>query len=214
MTGKQIKSMQYRVSWTSPYITQVTSLPIGAVYLWGAGNIVSTVASTSITVAAAGTGSLDFADPAVHVLQFTISPGAPAGTNIALTVTGFLFNEGKPSVLTANGIIQVRNPTSVGDDAALSFTLGDAVPSPMRASTHIRFTLPRSSDQASPVRLAVFGLDGRRVRSLWDTPAAAGAHDVVWDGRDAVGHPVAPGVYFYRLDWSGQTRSRKLAVVR
>jgi hypothetical protein len=53
-----------------------------------------------------------------------------------------------------------------------------------------------------PVRLeiAVFDAGGRRVRTLHRGPVEAGAHTFEWDGRDDGGAPVAPGVYFFRVD--------------
>jgi flagellar hook assembly protein FlgD len=57
-------------------------------------------------------------------------------------------------------------------------------------------------------RVEVFDLLGRRVRTLDRGPRAAGAQRVAWDGRDAAGAPVTPGLYHVRVDageraWSG-----------
>jgi hypothetical protein len=52
--------------------------------------------------------------------------------------------------------------------------------------------------------LAVFGLDGRLIRRL--TPTARGEWS--WDGRDASGKVVTPGIYFARL--AGSTQGLKI----
>jgi hypothetical protein len=50
------------------------------------------------------------------------------------------------------------------------------------------------------VELAIFGLDGRRVRDLASGPRPAGAYHADWDGRDDAGRGVAAGLYLARLD--------------
>lgn len=51
----------------------------------------------------------------------------------------------------------------------------------------------------APVRIDVYDLAGRRIRNLADREFPRGATVLAWDGRDAGGAPVRPGVYFARL---------------
>ena len=60
----------------------------------------------------------------------------------------------------------------------------------------------------------MFDLSGREVATLASGSFAAGEHAVVWDARDRSGNPVANGTYFYRLQTDGQSKVRKLVVVR
>ena len=60
--------------------------------------------------------------------------------------------------------------------------------------------------------LSVYGLDGRRIRRLFDGVAEGGAQLVTWDLADERGRRVAPGVYFARLDFERKTLTRKLIV--
>jgi hypothetical protein len=53
---------------------------------------------------------------------------------------------------------------------------------------------------------------GRRVAVLVDGALEAGAHEAVWDGRDAAGRPAAAGVYLYRLDAGPFTASRPMVL--
>jgi hypothetical protein len=78
--------------------------------------------------------------------------------------------------------------------------------SPFSGTTEIRFAQPRASD----VRLDVYDLAGRRVRSL--TSDAVGI--ARWDGRDATGADVGSGVYLYRLTAGGETATGRLVKVR
>jgi len=68
-------------------------------------------------------------------------------------------------------------------------------PNPFRGATSIGFGLAHSGR----VRLEVFSIEGRRLRTLIDGPVEAGRHTLRWDGRDTQGRPVGAGSYFYRL---------------
>jgi hypothetical protein len=83
-------------------------------------------------------------------------------------------------------------------------------PSLACAGTTLRLTLPRGAR----AEVALFDLAGRRVRTLSDGALAAGAHALVWDGRDAGGRTVAPGVYFARARAGAETAIRRLVVVQ
>jgi hypothetical protein len=54
-------------------------------------------------------------------------------------------------------------------------------------------------DTATPVRVDVYDLLGRRVRSLAERDLPAGVTVLPWDGRDQSGSRVGRGVYFARL---------------
>ncbi len=64
-----------------------------------------------------------------------------------------------------------------------------------REGTHILFQLSVAAD----VRIDIFTVGGRRIVTLDDIDATAGANQVFWDGRDHVGDELANGVYLYRV---------------
>jgi flagellar hook assembly protein FlgD len=63
-----------------------------------------------------------------------------------------------------------------------------------------------SVDRVSPVRVSVFDVVGRRVRTLVEGVSSAGVNRVTWDARDDAGRPVGSGVYFVRFASDGGTR--------
>jgi len=88
----------------------------------------------------------------------------------------------------------------VGRANEVSFTpqgyvLHSNTPNPFNPETVIRYDLPTESD----VVLEVFDLVGQRVRVLVADALSAGAHQVVWDGRNEAGESVSSGLYLYRL---------------
>ncbi|MFO7654616.1 MAG: FG-GAP-like repeat-containing protein [Candidatus Krumholzibacteriia bacterium] len=91
------------------------------------------------------------------------------------------------------------------------FSLAQNFPNPFNPATSIIFELPR----AGRVDLAVYGLDGRRVRTLLaEAPHGAGRHEVIWDGADDAGRRVASGTYFYRLRSGDRMASRKMILAK
>jgi flagellar hook assembly protein FlgD len=60
------------------------------------------------------------------------------------------------------------------------------------------------------VRLEIFDLAGRRVRSLASGVLPAGEVTREWDGRDDRGHGVRSGVYFVRLTTPARTFTTRL----
>jgi flagellar hook assembly protein FlgD len=53
------------------------------------------------------------------------------------------------------------------------------------------------------VRLRVYDVGGRLVRTLVDGAQTAGQKTAIWNGRDNQGRGVASEVYFYRLQAPG-----------
>ena len=96
---------------------------------------------------------------------------------------------------------------AIGNGSA--FTLAANRPNPFEERTSIRFSLPAAGSHS----LTVFDVAGRRVRTLSGGHRSAGAHEVIWDGRNDSGNRVPSGVYFYTLrSSSGELRER--AVLR
>ena len=55
------------------------------------------------------------------------------------------------------------------------------------------------------VRVRLYDVTGRVVRTLADRTFEAGNHDAVWDGRDDTGRAAARGVYFARIEFANGT---------
>lgn len=91
--------------------------------------------------------------------------------------------------------------------AALSMNI---YPNPFNPTTRIDYT----ADGTSNVRIAVYDVAGRLVRTLVDETRSAGAHSTMWNGRDARGGSVASGVYFVRFEMGAQTTIRKAVLTQ
>lgn len=93
---------------------------------------------------------------------------------------------------------------------ALGSMLSRNVPNPFNPRTMICFDLP----SAGPVRLAVYDLAGRLVRTLIDESMPQGSHEAVWDGRDSSGREVGSGGYLARLEFGGKVETVRMGLIR
>jgi hypothetical protein len=95
---------------------------------------------------------------------------------------------------------------AVGGDAPRGLLrLGRVEPNPSASSATISFNLPARA----AVRLDVYDLAGRHVRSVVHEELNAGAGARTWDGTDDAGRRVRAGIYFIQLRAAGAVdRSR------
>lgn len=94
--------------------------------------------------------------------------------------------------------------------AAGALALAPAMPTPARGGATLRFTLPAAGE----VRLAIVDARGRRIATLVDGVREAGTQSVRWNGADDRGIPAPPGIYFARLEASGESIARRFPLVR
>ena len=109
--------------------------------------------------------------------------------------------------------IAVREPQGVGEDPAVRpevFALGPCTPNPFWATAAIAYALPSSEH----VRLEIYDLTGRRVRTLVDDAVAPGIHQALWDGRDDARKPVAAGIYYARMATAQYRGTARIILLR
>ena len=70
--------------------------------------------------------------------------------------------------------------------------------------------------QDDRVQIKVFDVTGREMKVLADRQFKAGEHDIVWDGTDNAGRPVARGVYFTQVKYreTGFSDAKKLTLLK
>jgi len=84
-------------------------------------------------------------------------------------------------------------------------------PNPFNPSTAIQYRVPSPGGR---VRLSVYDLSGRLVRTLVDSYRSGGEHLAVWRGLDDDGRAVSSGVYFYRLEAGDTKLERKMVMLK
>jgi|GEM_PF-2544654 len=83
-------------------------------------------------------------------------------------------------------------------------------PNPFNPKTVIEFGITSTT----PVKLTIYDVSGRLVRTLMDEVREAGTYQVHWNGNDANGRPTAAGVYYCRLEAGERVEMQKLVMVK
>jgi len=86
-------------------------------------------------------------------------------------------------------------------------------PNPFNSTTIIPFRVS-SSAGVQPVRLLIYDLQGRLVRTLLDEALSPGSYMTRWDGTNGQGIAVASGTYLCMLRSAGRSETKKLVVLR
>jgi hypothetical protein len=92
---------------------------------------------------------------------------------------------------------------------AATTRLAETAPNPFQTNTMIRYEVAARE----PVDLAIFDVQGRRVKTLAKGFQTPGIYEVVWSGASERGANVGAGLYFVRLDAGGHSFIRKLLKV-
>jgi hypothetical protein len=144
---------------------------------------------------------------------------AASGGTVAQAVRqGGMVNVYVDCVLPGNGVVTVvtvsataPNPAGVAV-ARVPLRLESPAPNPFRPGSgplRLRFSLPA----ASRARVTLYDVAGRRVTTLFDGRADAGAHVLSWDGRSPGGEAAAAGIVLVRLEAGAAAATRKLLII-
>jgi DNA-binding beta-propeller fold protein YncE len=109
------------------------------------------------------------------------------------------------------------NPNSIPEVTAVPASppappawLMQNAPNPFNPSTVIAYEVA----QPGAVRLHVFDMAGRLVRTLVEANVPAGRHTVRWDGRDEQGRQSASGRYYYRLRVGAKVLTKDMTLLK
>lgn len=168
-------------------------------------------------------------DPDLNSVTFSLAggPAFASVTTIGLGIGNLRFEPQQAdsgnysvAVVASDGVTTserrstVRVPTVTGvepgspevGELAVSIT-----PNPIHATALVTFR----TFKPGFVRAILYDMSGRRVRILEDRPMApAGDHELLIDGRDDAGRPMASGVYFYKVETSEGSRVGRAIVLK
>ena len=188
--------------------------PTGESHLLRSSSVVRSVSYVANTI-----NYVTFDAASTEVLRVSQAPasvtadGAPLASRQDLAQQGWTYN-------ASTGVLRVRHDDATAIRVVTGAALGvgpprDAVqsllasPNPSQGTVRIAFVIPRPAR----VEIAVCDVAGRLVRNLSAGPLAAGPHEAAWDGKDASGQPVSPGVYQVRLKGAGMDLSTRIVRV-
>ncbi len=138
-----------------------------------------------------------------YEIDFEGCPGSLLMDMAGTTAAGTRLQAGDPDLTSA--------PGSPSELPRTGLALHPNRPNPFNPSTVIGYEVPAGGAR---VRLEVFDIRGRLVRTLVDERQAAGPRQVLWDGADGSGRRVPSGVYFSVLRTDVDVLTRKMAVIK
>lgn len=135
-----------------------------------------------------------------------------ASTGRALWSVGFIsVVDGDVETVTVDAA--TGQPVAVDEPAAEQPRVADLLntyPNPLQAQARTPYVV----NEPGPVRLALYDVLGRKVRTLVEAVQAPGAHAVTWTALDAAGRALPSGVYLLRLESGGTTQVRLVTLLR
>jgi hypothetical protein len=155
-----------------------------------------------------------------------VSPGDTAHVTVTFNANGMVCPSSHQAYLIIHNNDPEADPIIIpldmevimtgicGGDSTLAlpraFCLGPNYPNPFNPVTTLTYNLQK----AGAVKLAVYDVQGRRVKCLVDEAQSAGAHSVIWNGVTETGLQASSGVYFVRIESQGQAKTRKIILAR
>jgi hypothetical protein len=112
---------------------------------------------------------------------------------------------GKPTTVDVSGVNE-------NEIAALpaGFSLSQNYPNPFNPSTCIEYQLIKSE----LVKLTVYNVLGKAVKTLINEKQTSGAKRITWDGTNDVGDKMVSGIYYYRLEAGGKSKTKKMVLLK
>ena len=83
-------------------------------------------------------------------------------------------------------------------------------PNPFNPITVIDYAIPEPTN----VRLVVYDILGRHVKTLIHANQTAGYKSIRWNGTNDQGRLVSAGMYFYHLQTVGYSKIRKMVLLK
>ncbi|MBT8377992.1 MAG: T9SS type A sorting domain-containing protein [Ignavibacteria bacterium] len=134
----------------------------------------------------------------VDELKIVVSGGiteAPESKGVVLTGQTWVFTD----------TISVQGLNEVSSESPVKYVLSQNYPNPFNPSTTIKFSIPEEGF----VSLSVFNALGENVSNLVSEELNAGSYKYEWSAEN-----LTSGIYFYRLQTSGFSESKKMLLIK
>ncbi len=151
-----------------------------------------------------GDGDLEFISADSKEIIALDLPDSIASFRGWRTLMGNNRRTGYLKVGTATAIADAHRP-AVPDRMQIN-----TAPNPFNASVRITLHLPRRGD----LRVRIYDINGRRVKTLFDHGARAGMYRWIWRGRNETGKIVSSGLYFVTIQLDDHRYGKQILFVK
>ena len=140
--------------------------------------------------------------------NFTIIPiGVGAGAGEIAVDRGYILDMRTSGVcklsVTYNVITSTKEQKYTGIPD--KFNLYQNYPNPFNPSTTIKFDIPKNGN----ISLKIYDLLGREINTLLNGFRTAGKYEVNFNGSN-----ISSGIYFYRIQYEGESLTKKLMLIK
>jgi len=145
-------------------------------------------------------------DGSIAVLHFTANTNFNDETTIS--IEKLRLNENQIIDLAATATVVL----GIGDEAGIpeSYALYQNYPNPFNPITTLRYDLPENSF----VRITIYDLLGRKVKTLITQTQEAGFKSIIWNATNDNGKLVSAGVYLYQIRAGEYVQTKKMLLLK
>jgi bacillopeptidase F len=188
----------------APGVDTYSAVPGGGYEVWSGSAMAGPHVAGVVALMRAADPDADV-DTIKQILMDTATDLGPAGEDDAY---GHGFLNAYDAVVA---VLQGATAAAIPATPPGRFELGPPRPSPTAGTTSIDYAVPTGTADLS---IAIHDVAGRLVRTLVHGAIPAGRHVAAWNGRDAKGRLVGPGVYFCRMEAGAFSQVRKVTFLR
>jgi hypothetical protein len=128
-----------------------------------------------------------------------------------LVLNNYIFAGTTSHIIYRRSLQNIIGIKKISAGIPSEFSLGQNYPNPFNSVTSIKFkvTSEGGRSQKTEVRLKVYDLNGREIRTLVNEELNPGTYEVRLDAGD-----IPSGIYFYRMQTEKFTETRKLILLK
>jgi hypothetical protein len=136
----------------------------------------------------------------------------PTDGSYLFSFSGEGYDTVEISLADQQGELMSVRQESDGSSLPPRYSLYQNYPNPFNPSTSIRYFV--GGDTPVEVSLKIYNVAGQLVRTLLNDRKSPGEYDVIWNGKNESGQEVSSGMYFYKLQVSDYTETKKMVLLR
>ena len=152
-------------------------------------------------------------EPDEFLIEVTDTDPWERGVWTVFTIMGDPLDPGDEFYLD-NVVLKQLGASAIGEEPSVNapavFALKNNYPNPFNPTTTIEYSL----DKADDVTINIYSVTGQLVRTLTNESMSAGTHTVTFNGLDNNGNSLSSGIYFYTLQNSVQSITKKMILMK
>jgi hypothetical protein len=154
-------------------------------------------------------------EPDDYLIEVTDTDPWERGVWTVMTILGDPIGDGNgDEIYLDNVVLKQLGASAIDEEPSINapavFALKNNYPNPFNPTTTIEYSL----DKADDVTINIYSVTGQLVRTLTNESMSAGTHRVTFNGLDNNGNSLSSGIYFYTLQNSVQSITKKMILMK